>query len=126
MEEKSTLKTDKKYNENVQYSLQLIAVLNLDPFYPLVSNFNFMKKKINIYIYIYLYCLLDILFQDVVCLTKFQENEVLCLDKRSGSVVWSTTFAAQQPWSVEVYDKDLQKKVPRTSLLIIPHTMKIL
>lgn len=122
MGEKSTLKTDKKYNENVQYSLQLIAVLNLDPFYPLVSNFNFMKKKSILN----LYCLLDILFQDVVCLTKFQENEVLCLNKRSGSVVWSTTFAAQQPWSVEVYDKDLQKKVPRTSLLIIPHTMKIL
>lgn len=123
MGKKSTLKTDKKYNENVQYSLQLIAVLNLDPFYPLVSNFNFMGKKKSI---LNLYCLLDILFQDVVCLTKFQENEVLCLDKRSGSVVWSTTFAAQQPWSVEVYDKDLQKKVPRTSLLIIPHTMKIL
>lgn len=52
------------------------------------------------------------LYKDVVCLTKFQENEVLCLDKRSGSVVWSTTFATQQPWSVEVYDKDLQKRVP--------------
>lgn len=57
---------------------------------------------------------IEIPFQDVVCLTKFQESEVLCLDKRSGSVVWSNTFATQQPWSVEVYDKDLQKKVPRT------------
>lgn len=51
--------------------------------------------------------------QDVVCVTKFQEGEVLCLDKRSGSVVWSNSFSTQQPWSVEVYDKDLQKIVPR-------------
>lgn len=46
-------------------------------------------------------------------MTKFQEGEVLCLDKRSGSVVWSNSFSTQQPWSVEVYDKDLQKIVPR-------------
>lgn len=102
---------------NLKYSLQMIDVLNLDP-----SNFNFMKKKTICN----LNCLFDILFQDVVCLTKFQENEVLCLDKRSGSVVWSTTFATQQPWSVEVYDKDLQKRVPRTSPLKIYHTIKIL
>lgn len=107
------LNTSKIYKENLKYLLQLIAVLNLD-----LSNFIFMKKNLN--------CLLDILFQDVVCLTKFQENEVLCLDKRSGSVVWSTTFATQQPWSVEVYDKDLQKRVPRTSPLKIYHTIKIL
>lgn len=122
MEKKSTLKSDKKYNENVQYSLQLIAVLNFLSILPPCVKLQLHEKKSILN----LYCLLDILFQDVVCLTKFQENEVLCLDKRSGSVVWSTTFAAQQPWSVEVYDKDLQKKVPRTSLLIIPHTMKIL
>ncbi|XP_062608198.1 low-density lipoprotein receptor-related protein 4-like [Saccostrea cucullata] len=52
------------------------------------------------------------LYKDVVCLTKFQEGEVLCLDKRSGAVVWSNSFPTQQPWSVEVYDKELQKKVP--------------
>lgn len=111
------LNTSKIYKENLKYSLQMIDVLNLDP-----SNFNFMEKKTICN----LNCLLDILFQDVVCLTKFQENEVLCLDKRSGSVVWSTTFATQQPWSVEVYDKDLQKRVPRTSPLKIYRTIKIL
>ncbi|KAK3087802.1 hypothetical protein FSP39_010804 [Pinctada imbricata] len=52
------------------------------------------------------------LYQDVVCISQYQLSIVECLDKNSGAVVWSQTFGDQQPWAVEVYDKDLQKQVP--------------